>query len=144
MITDLWLFEDFTDRQTLVEFCTPILVTTARHSAFFVQQRQNTDRLGFYQIDDLLIIVETDELPINTFANIFLFELKDVQRELLLENFVGIVDTELFETVDLKALETINIENTDKVVIAQLGCRSERMIDKHHNPRKEFVIDELE
>ena len=36
--------------------------------------------------------------------------------ELLLEFFVGVVDTELLETVDLESLETVDVEHSDELV----------------------------
>jgi len=43
-----------------------------------------------------------------------LLELEDMVVELLLEFFVCVVDTELLEAIGFEALETIDIQNSNK------------------------------
>ena len=58
---------------------------------------------------------------------------------MLLQFFVGIIDAELLEAVDLKSLEPVNVEDSDELVeFPTLSLQ--RTIDLHHNPVKEFGI----
>ena len=63
----------------------------------------------------LQVQAEVDELPFNTFTLIlFLLQHKHVVVKELLKSFVGVVDTQLLEAVDLKDFEASNIQDTNK------------------------------
>ena len=60
----------------------------------------------FDEIDGVLIVVEVDVIPLDRFSRIFsLFDLENGLVEILLQLFVGIVDTKLLEAVYLHKIE---------------------------------------
>ena len=59
----------------------------------------------------MLVILEGDALPFDSFCLVFLlFQSKHVLVELLLEFFVGVIDAKLFKRVLGKDLKTKDVE----------------------------------
>jgi hypothetical protein len=59
-----------------------------------------------------LIIFEGNVLPFDVFVVVFfLFKFENMMNEELLEILIGIVDTQLFETVALEIFKTKNVQN---------------------------------
>ena len=50
--------------------------------------------------------------------------------ELLLEDFIRIIDTKLLKTIDFEVFETINIENTDELIIEWSITRTWEIINE--------------
>jgi hypothetical protein len=103
-----------------------------------IEQRKQTRRLQrqFNQLNALQIVFEVDFGPRDLLARVFLskeemfekerklerrsslvadllFDLEDMFVEVQLELLVGVIDTELFERVFLKVLETENVQHSD-------------------------------
>ena len=89
-------------------------VTSSRKTTFIVQHGKNTNLLHLNCVKTVLVIRERDERPFNVLRLVLsLLQLENEFIELLLKSFVREVNTELFERVDIKALKTENIQDTD-------------------------------
>ena len=74
-------------------------VGTGWQARLFVQKGNDT-KFAFDKVNGRLIVREVDKFPVDLLGEVlFLLELEDVGIELLLELFVGIIDTELLERV---------------------------------------------
>lgn len=77
---------------------------------------ENAVRLGFNQIDAILIVNIDDLLNAKPFLFVEqLFFLEDAFVEELLQFLVTVVDTELFEAVDGKIFEASDVQHADVV-----------------------------
>jgi hypothetical protein len=77
----------------------------------FVEEGEDTHGLLLNEVDGgLEIQSKVNESPFNSFTSIFLlFEGEHVVIEELLKSFVGIVNAQLFERVNLEDFESRNI-----------------------------------
>lgn len=90
--------------------------TWFRQLWFLVEDVENAVRLGFNQIDAILIVNIDDLLNAKPFLFVEqLFFLEDAFIEELLQFLVTVVDTELFEAVDGKIFETSDVQHADVV-----------------------------
>ena len=70
----------------------------------------------------MLVVFKGDTLPFNTFLLVFLLlQSEHMLVELLLQLFIGVVNTELFERVLCKDLESKDIQDADKCQLALLA-----------------------
>ena len=70
-------------------------------------------------------IMPSETLAQSTFGNIFLLlQFENVKIELLLELFVGVIDTELLEGVDFERLKAVNVENADEFLPLRFADQS--------------------
>ena len=90
--------------------------TWFRQLWFLVEDVENAVRLGFNQIDAILIVNIDDLLNAKPFLFVEqLFFLEDAFVEELLQFLVTVVDTELFEAVDGKIFEASDVQHADVV-----------------------------
>ena len=110
-------------RRMLVEDCRlshKLFVVTLGTSALFVEDSQKAAS-PFNKVQYVRVVIVCDFIKLDAFGLVlFLNCAKDVLSKLLLQLLVGIVDTELFETVHLEMLKAENVKQTDqsKVFIA--------------------------
>ena len=94
--------------------------------------------LTFDQFTDNLVVKERNGGPLDTFVDVFLlFQSKSEFDEDLLEFFVDVVDTELFETVFIEHFESIDIQDSND----KIGLVDEGFVDSLHEPTEHFVIE---
>ena len=75
-----------------------------------VQNRENAHRLTFNQGKHLLIIWEVNRLPIQPLLGIeLLFQRKHMLVKLLLQLFIGVINTKLFKRIILENLKPEDI-----------------------------------
>lgn len=58
-----------------------------------------------------------------------------------MELFVGVIDTKLFETVDLENFETVDIQYTDEIFFFSRAF--ERFVELRDNPVEQVVVNGL-
>ena len=61
------------------------------------------------------------------------------QVELLLQLFVGVIDTELFKTVDFKRFKSVDIQDSNELV--SFATRSKSFVHLQDNPVKEEGVN---
>ena len=97
---------------SLVNLCEHSLIGSFWEFGFLVYKSHNVELLDGNEIESVLIVNEFNVLPVNALVIIFfLLELEYMTNEELLEILIGVVYTELFETIVSKILETEDIEN---------------------------------
>mmetsp|Transcript_70091 Transcript_70091/g.194859 ORF Transcript_70091/g.194859 Transcript_70091/m.194859 type:complete len:609 (-) Transcript_70091:1456-3282(-) len=114
-----WLRPDLVEAAValvlLDKFVAETLVGARWHSALLVEHRENTGALCLQEIHRVLIVGEVQRVPWDALALVdLLLELEDELVEELLETLVGEVDAQLLEGVHLEALETENVQDSDK------------------------------
>ena len=86
--------------------------------ALFFKEGHNTKWLLDKIEGGLKIHTEIDHDPFDTFLLVFfLFKNEHVMVEELLETFVGVIDAQLFKSVEIENFETGNIEHTTEEVL---------------------------
>merc|ERR1712142_1271565 len=109
------------------------LVSGLGDDTLFLQHGQDTHLLLDQLDGDDQVHTEVDESPLDTFSLVLLLLLDEhVVVEELLETFVGVVDKELFQDIELKDLKAGNIQDTDEI-LPGVG-RVERVVDKGNDP----------
>ena len=111
--------------------------------AGIIQSGENTRRaLVLDQRAHHLVVKVLDRSPLDLLAGILiLFCLESQLNENLLQLFVDIVDTQLFERVLLKNFESINIQDTNR--IGDRTSSSQRLIDTLYNPIEQIEVNSL-
>lgn len=100
---------------------------------------ENAIVLGLYQIDTVLIVNVDDLLHPQAFLLVEqLLFLQDALVKKLLQFFVAVVDTKLFETVNGKILESSNIQNAD---IMARRLERNALVDSFNDKVKEATIN---
>mmetsp|Transcript_28437 Transcript_28437/g.53762 ORF Transcript_28437/g.53762 Transcript_28437/m.53762 type:complete len:284 (-) Transcript_28437:102-953(-) len=90
------------------------LAAAVHRLARVVQHTEQARRLSaLYQLADDLVVEERDRSPGDAFRLVLVLLSLECQRdENLLELLVDVVDAELFESVDVKNLEPVNVQDT--------------------------------
>ena len=78
-----------------------VFITPAWVIALVVKQGQDTEGLlSFDEIQNVLVVRKVNERPFNAFPGVlFLFKLKNIIVEVLLQFFVRVVDAQLLQRV---------------------------------------------
>jgi hypothetical protein len=100
--------------------------------ACLVEQAEHADRPLGNQVDDVLVVLVRDEVPLDALLDVdLLLELEDVLDEEVVQRLVGEVDAQLREGVDAKVLEAEDVEHSDAVVRVADG---DVLVDHVHGP----------
>lgn len=87
-----------------------------RIRTLFVEKRNQTYLLFVVNtIYGFLVVLKYNVIPLDTLGGVFfLFKLKHMLIEVLLQSFIGEVDAKLFETIFLEDLKAKDIQNVDR------------------------------
>mmetsp|Transcript_9558 Transcript_9558/g.14018 ORF Transcript_9558/g.14018 Transcript_9558/m.14018 type:complete len:206 (+) Transcript_9558:3919-4536(+) len=97
-----------------VQVDTERLVGRPRSTALVVEDVEDTRSLLVNQIQNILIIRKADKRPFDAFPLVFgLLVFENKQVELLLESFVTVVDTQLFERVVFERFKAKDIQHSN-------------------------------
>lgn len=120
------------------------IMTYFRKFTLFVDEGHDVDRSGSNQIENDLVIDEFDMFPgYPFFVVVFLFHLKNVLNEELLEMFISVVDAKLLEAIIVEIFKSKNIQNADGVF--RIDFRLEyRVVDLIHYHDKESAVDSFD
>ena len=97
--------------------------TTGLQHKLLVKKLKNRGRPSLlYHVYRVLVVLEWDTLPLNTFLFILLLlQSEHVLVELLLQLLIGVVNTELFKGVLCKDLKSEDIQDADKCQLTLLA-----------------------
>lgn len=96
----------------------------------------------FNKVTDDLVIEIGNGFPGDALAAIFvLFRFERQLDKELLKLFVAVIDAKLLETVGLKDLKAVNVQNAEHVFLLDLPGRLEGSIEPLDQPSEHALVD---
>ena len=93
-----------------VEFVDEVGFGAFGNDAFFIEHVYDT-QLAFDQVEHVAIIHKCDIVQVDPLRSVLILDRrKEIMSELLLQNFISVVDTYLLKIINLKALKTKNVQ----------------------------------
>mmetsp|Transcript_24047 Transcript_24047/g.43591 ORF Transcript_24047/g.43591 Transcript_24047/m.43591 type:complete len:200 (-) Transcript_24047:495-1094(-) len=124
------------------------IVVTLGTNTFFIQNCNQT-HATFNQIQHIDIVIICNFSKLNTFVLVFcLYRSENILRKLLLQLFIGIVDTQLLKPICLKGFKPKDIEqgnNTKVIILVTIVVlfRTSGIINGSYQPEKRLGVNLL-
>mmetsp|Transcript_61922 Transcript_61922/g.164562 ORF Transcript_61922/g.164562 Transcript_61922/m.164562 type:complete len:231 (+) Transcript_61922:2892-3584(+) len=137
-----WLVHDLRIFEAAVDLSQQGGVSGTGHEALGVNQAEDTQRFLLNAVDDVLIVLPRDVVPGNALAGVeTLLQREHVRVEVLLQFLVGEVDAELFERVQIKLFETVDVKQANLLqILPRPSLSGEALVDPPHKPIEESRV----